>query len=81
MPKREGFAGLGPCARAGESFRCSLLPSAACTSGVGPRWNFREAEGGEIAESMRGNSFREDDLDEKPKRDLKLDELGDTGVS
>ena len=34
-----------------------------------------------MAESMRGDSFREEDLEENPKRDLKLDELGDTGVS
>lgn len=79
-PNRGVLVVFGPVT-AGESFLRSLPPSEGCASGVGPLWKWRAAGGGEMAESMRGDSFLDEDLDDSPNRVLKLGELAETGVS
>lgn len=75
--KRGDFAGEGTDPTAGESLRCDREASliwvlGTCAAGLeGKR---TAVGGGEIAESMRGDVLREDDLDGNPKRPLALEE-------
>jgi hypothetical protein len=58
-PKRGDFEGLGMTAGESLRLRLGLSVEGRC--------------GGEMAESIRGDSFREEDLEENPNRDLTLD--------